>query len=73
METYVNYDDLMDVARGSGAFLDVRGLVNMDLVQKIDIVKCKECFQRRKDGYCSLFTVRVPDDFFCACGELNTV
>lgn len=73
METYVNYDDLMDVARGSGAFLDVRGLVNMDLVEKIDIVKCKECLWRRKDEYCFLFNERVRDDFFCACGELNPV
>ena len=36
-------------------------------IEQPQVVRCKDCKYRRKDGFCCLFGVTNPD-FYCKCG-----
>lgn len=38
---------------------------------KIEIIKCKDCFWRWLDNRCFLMDEVTHDEFFCACGEME--
>ena len=77
MKTYVNADDLNDLARGTDCYYQIRGIIENENAEKVKIVECKDCIYSMKsrvtvpsDAYtwCDAMQVDVPDNWFCASG-----
>lgn len=78
MEKYVNFDDLVDAARGTDNYYVIRGIIGMQEVEKISVTRCSKCLYFDVDpdhpaqdwdyGWCSYWNKYTYINGYCSEG-----
>ena len=37
----------------------------------VEVIRCRECYKRWHDGYCTIMKQKVPEDGYCHEGKIN--
>ena len=75
------FHPVVDVSKSTGTMgITVYDLANIESVDAVEVVRCRDCIYHSQLGYCSngkmliepiasYASLMVDDDFFCAFGE----